>query len=115
MTRPKSNLEALAGALKLVVGGALRKSFNGQEVWRDDYTWRELSGETIRTLAKDAVVLDKATYKKLMDDSRQLEVIRNYVEEANRRRSKEQKANSGRNKNAYVQWAAEHMPPKEGS
>lgn len=115
MSRSKSNLEALAGALKLVVGAALRKSFNGQEVWRDDYTWRELSGGVIRALAKDAVVLDKATYVRLMTDSAQLETIRNYVEEYEKRRSVEQKARSGRNRNAYAQWAAENMPPKEGS
>ena len=115
MIRPKSNLESLAAALKLVVGGALRKSFNGQEVWRDDYTWRELSGGVIRALAKDAVVLDKATYVKLMGDSTQLEVIRNYVEEFKKRQTNEQKANSGRNRNAYAQWASENMPPKEGT
>src|SRR5574338_418563 len=104
----------LASALRKVVGDRLRLSGLG-EVWRDDRTWFELAREIDAALRQKLVLVDKKTYDALMADAAQMKVVRGFVEEYEKRRPKDQKKNSGRNKNAYAQWAAENMPPKEGT
>lgn len=111
MTRPRSVGETLARALKQVVGGNLRRSFNGQEIWRDDHTWRELAGSVARALKGSVVLVEIEEYKRLVADANQFQVIRNYVKEYQARLPKDKQQNVIRN--PYARWAAENMTEAE--
>ncbi len=114
MNRPRSVVESLAFVLRRVVGEQLRRSFNGQEIWRDDHTWRELAGGVSRAFSAYYVIIDKAEYRKLVADASQMRTIRGYIDEFHRRLPKDQRKKETR-KSLYARWAEEHMKPKEGT
>lgn len=98
--------DSLSFVLRRVVGERLRRSFNGQEVWRDDRTWRELASEVSRALAGSFVILDKTEYRKLVADAEQMRVIRACIDEYKSRLPKEKAVEKIRN--PYVRWMVEH-------
>lgn len=109
--KSRSTLEHLARALKLVVGDQLKRSFNGQEIWRDDHTWREIAGLLSKVLSRNVVLVDAKEYRELVAEANQMKLVRGYVEEYQRRLPKEKQAEKIRN--PYARWAAENMSKED--
>lgn len=113
MKRPRSTVESLSRALRTVVGEQLRRSFNGQEVWHDERTWRELAGGLIRAFAVEAegafVIVGKEELRELVADANQMRLIRRNVEAYKSLLSAEKREENARRKSPYARWAAEHM------
>jgi len=110
---PRASVGAvLASALRKVVGGRLQQSNLG-EVWREGRTWLELAKELDGALNGKLVLIDRAAFERIRADAEQMKLIRAYVEDYQARRTDAQKKASI--KNPYARWAAENMPPKEGT
>lgn len=80
-----------------------------QEIWRDDHSWRTLADELVMALAGKATLLDRETAGRIFADAQQMREIRARFDAYNAARTKEQKKEGGRSRNAYAQWAAENM------
>jgi hypothetical protein len=112
---PRASVGAvLASALRKVVGGRLQQSNLG-EVWREDRTWLELAKELDGALNGKLVLIDRKVFERIHADAEHMREIRKRFEAYEELRSKDQRENGERSRNAYARWAAENMPPKEGT